>query len=110
MLHLHIMGNVYSGALPVMINKIMAHTTTADTQRGSEGASSVDSAIGWIIAAVVLVAIIVGGFFLLRNGGGATAPDTNMEMTLPSGSGAGGASGGTGDTGVTGTVTGSAGY
>ena len=43
----------------------MAHTTTADTQRRTEGTSSVDSAIGWIIAAIVLVALVVGGFFFL---------------------------------------------
>jgi len=85
-----------------MADTIIERNTRADT----------DSSGGWAVAVVVLIAVVVlGGLFLYyHRGAGPALPNTgapsgtNVNVTLPGGSG-GGASGGT-----TGGATGGATY
>lgn len=78
-------------------------TNTPDRQQDS-------GAVGLILALIIVAAIVVGGFVWYRKGapGVPNTGGTNINVTLPSGSGStgggsagGGASGGTGGTGAT---------
>ena len=67
----------------------MADTTIVNTS-ARRADSGIDSAVGWVVAAIVLIAVIVGAMILLRNATGATdTPGANIEVSLPSGSGTG---------------------
>ena len=80
----------------------MADTTIVNTPARRGEVDTADNAVGWVIAAIVLVAIIVGAVVLLRRGAvtaPTTVPGTNVQVSLPSGSGGSGSTG-SGSTGA----------
>lgn len=65
-----------------------------DTVITTPVASNDSGAAGWAIAVVVLAVVIIGGFVWLQREAPASESGTNINVTLPSGTGGTGGTGG----------------
>ena len=65
----------------------MADTTIVNTP----GSGSGDSGAGWMVAVIILIAVVAGGFLWYRYQGRAVPADTNINVTIPTGTATGGA-------------------
>jgi len=63
----------------------MADTTIVNTP------GSGDSGAGWMVAVIILIAVVVGGFLWYRYQGRQVPTDTNINVTIPTGTATGGA-------------------